>query len=267
MRKLSKLQIANIVALVLTLIMNGLSQTSLFPNTVGDLGESRAIFFLPAGYVFAIWGVIYTGLTAYVIYQARPSKNDSGVVNRIGWWFVASSVANITWLFLFLFDLVWLSLVAMLGILFVLITIYVNLGIGTRPVTRAEKWLVHVPFSTYLGWISVATIANVSTALYTSGFVTSFVGINADIWASVMMAIAAVLAFIMLYLRRDVAYALVIVWATYGINARPFDTNLYEVLSNLNAGLVNTVALSVAVIVGVAAVARLGFDLQQRFQN
>ncbi len=70
MKKISSLQIINIVALVLTLIMNGLSQSDIFPNTVGELGESRAIFFLPAGYVFAIWGLIYTGLIAYVIYPS-----------------------------------------------------------------------------------------------------------------------------------------------------------------------------------------------------
>lgn len=260
MKKISSLQIINIVALVLTLIMNGLSQSDIFPNTVGELGESRAIFFLPAGYVFAIWGLIYTGLIAYVIYQARPSERDGQVMQSIGWWFVVSCAANIIWLVLFLYDLVWLSTVAMLALLISLLMIYIRLGIGTKSVSLAEKWAVHIPFSIYLGWISVATIANFSTALYTSGAVTSFIGINADIWASIMLIVAAVLAFAMLYFRRDIAYALVIVWASYGINARPFDTDLYDVLANLNASLVNTISLGIAISVGIGAIIALGYS-------
>ncbi|GAB5491230.1 MAG: hypothetical protein Phog2KO_14450 [Phototrophicaceae bacterium] len=263
MKKVSALQIINVLALIATLVMNGLSQTDLFPNTVGDLGESRAIFFLPAGYVFAIWGVIYTGLIAYSIYQARPSERNGDVVNSIGWWFVASCIANIAWLALFLYDLVWLSTIAMIAIIIPLIIIYTRLGIGVKSVSLAEKWAVHIPFSIYLGWVSVATVANFSTALYTSGYVTSFAGINADIWASIMLVVAGVLALTMLYFRRDVAYALVIVWASYGINARPFDTDLYSILSNLDAGLVDTMALSIAIIVAIASVITLGFALMQ----
>lgn len=258
MKKVSALQVINIVALVVTLVMNGLAQSDLFPNTVGDLGESRAVFFLPAGYVFGIWGVIYTGLLAYVIYQAFPSRKDGEVVNNIGWWFVISCVANVSWLILFLFDQVWLSTVAMLAILGALLMIYTRLGIGEREVSMAEKWAVHIPFSIYLGWISVATVANFTTALFVSGFDTSMLGITADIWASIMIVVASVLAFAMLYFRRDIAYALVVVWASYGINARPFDTDLYQLLSAQNASLVNTTALAIAVIVGIAALARFG---------
>jgi len=245
------------------LVMNGLAQSDLFPNTVGELGESRAVFFLPAGYVFAIWGVIYTGLLAYIIYQARPSQKEDGVNQAIGWWFVLSCIANISWLVLFLYDLVWLSTVAMLVILGALLMIYIRLGIGTRTVSLAEKWAVHIPFSVYLGWISVATVANFSTALFVSGFDTSFVGLTADTWASIMMVVAAVLAVSMLYFRGDIAYALVIVWATYGINARPFDTELYSILSAQNAALVNSTALAIAVIVGIAAVASFGLSFRK----
>ncbi len=264
MKKVSMLQMLNLIALILTLVMNALSQSDIFPNTVGDLGESRAIFFLPAGFVFAIWGVIYTGLIAYTIYQVRPSQKDGTVVESIGWWFVVSCAANIIWLVLFLFDLVWLSTIAMIVILVSLLMIYTRLGIGTKPVSLAEKWAVHIPFSIYLGWISVATVANFSTALYEIGAVTSFIGINADIWASVMMIVAAGLAFGMLYFRRDIAYALVVVWATYGINARPFDTDLFSVLSSLDANVVNMTAISVAIIVGVAAIVAFAMSFRNQ---
>lgn len=255
MKRLTLLQIGNIVALVLVLIMNGLSQApDLFPNTVGQLGESRAIFFLPAGYVFSIWGVIYIGLIGFAIYQVRRVGVENEVPQRVGPWFIISSIGNITWLVLFLYDQVWLSTVAMLVILFSLIMIYLRLGIGRRAVGWQERWAVHIPFSIYLGWISVATVANFSAALYVSDQVTTFLGINADIWAVVMMAVAGVLAAAMLLTRRDIAYALVVVWALVGINVRPFDTDVFSILAGLDINLVNSAALVVAGVIGVGVV-------------
>ncbi|MGB1287076.1 MAG: tryptophan-rich sensory protein [Aggregatilineales bacterium] len=251
-------QIASALALLITLIMNGVSQSpDLFPQTIGDLGESRAIFFLPAGYVFSIWGIIYTGLIGFAIYQVRNISIEKGIHERIGVWFVLSCIANVTWLILFLSNEVWLSTIAMLVILVSLIMIYRNLGIGVREIDWQERWAVHIPFSIYLGWISVATVANFSTGLYESGFVTEFVGLNADIWAVAMMVVAGILALGFLVFRRDIAYALVIVWALVGIYARPFDTEIYELLAALNSDLVNTGALVVAGLVALVIVVRI----------
>lgn len=263
MSNVNTLRGANLVAIIATLIMNSLSNSGIFPNTVGDLGESRAIFFLPDGYVFAIWGVIYTLLIGFVIYQFRPVAAENGTVERVGWWFVISCIGNVTWLVLFLFNQVWLSTIAMLVILGALLMIYNRLQIGQRRVGWQQNWASFVPFSIYLGWISVATIANFSTALYETDFVQSFAGINAAVWAVLMIAVAAGLAITMLVMRRDVAYALVIVWASVGIYARPFDTELYAVLADLNASLVNSGALVAAVIVAVAALIVRGLQFQQ----
>lgn len=263
LKKISVLQIANVVALVVTLIMNVVAQSSLVPNTVGALGESRAIFFLPAGYVFAIWGLIYTGLIIYAIYQVRPSETNADVVRLISWWFVLSCIANISWLLLFVYDLVELSTIAMLVLLLSLIMIYIRLRIGLVPVTSGEKWAVHLPFSIYLGWVSVATISNFAATFYALGSDTTLLYISADFWAVVMLIVAAALAFMMLYFRGDIAYALVIVWATYGIYARPFDTDLYSRLSSQNITLVNTTALTVAIIIGIAALARFAHAFRQ----
>jgi hypothetical protein len=253
--RISGLQIANIAAYIVTLMVNFLSQSasalgvSLFPTTIAALGESRAIFFLPAGYVFAIWGVIYLGLGAYVIYQGRPSQRQNPIIGKIGWWFVLSSIGNVTWLILFLNNQVALSTVAMLVILVSLLAIYLRLGIGRAAVSRGERWAVHVPFSIYLGWITVATVANISAMLYDAGNVTAFLGISADVWAVIMMSIAAVIALAMVFTRGDAAFALVVVWALLGIYARPFNTPVFEALSALNAGLVDGAALLLAVAI------------------
>lgn len=258
------LQVLNLVALIATLIMNFVSQSDLVPNTVGQLGESRAIFFLPAGYVFAIWGVIYIGLIGFVIYQMRPVAVEHGVVDRVGIWFIVSSIANSVWVILFVYNYVWVSTVVIVILLLSLIMIYRNLGIGVRVVDWQEQWAAHIPFSVYLGWVSVATVANIAAALYENGAQMSFLGINADLWAAIMMAVAAVLAFGMLYFRRDLAYALVVVWAVVGIYARPFDTEVFQMVSELNAGLVNTAALAVAVVVGIGVVGSALLQLQRR---
>lgn len=265
-KNLTILIISNIVAIVVTIIMNGLSNSGIFPNTVGDLGNSRAIFFLPASYVFSIWGVIYTGVIGFTIYQARPVARENGVVERVGWWFVISCIANVSWLVLFLLDLVWASTVAMLVILFALVMIYKRLEIGLRKVDWQELWAAHIPFSVYLGWISVATVANFSTALYEVDQVTSFLGLSADLWAIAMMSVAGVLGAAFLFFRRDIAYALVIVWALVGINARPFEGDVFEILTTLNVELVNTTALAVTAVVAVGILARTGVQLQRRVQ-
>lgn len=258
------LQVLNLVVLVATLIMNGISQSDLVPNTVGQLGESRAIFFLPAGYVFAIWGVIYIGLIGFVIYQFRPVAVEKGVVDRVGIWFIVSSIANSVWVILFVYDLIWISTAVIVILLLSLIMVYRNLGIGMREIDWQERWAVHVPFSIYLGWVSVATVANFAAALYESGADVSLLGINADVWTVIMLAVAAVLAFAMLYFRRDLAYALVVVWAVVGIYVRPFDTEVFDILASLNVGLVNTAALAVAVIVAVGVAGSAFMQLQRR---
>ncbi|MCB9459760.1 MAG: tryptophan-rich sensory protein [Anaerolineaceae bacterium] len=271
MRSLNALKIANVVAYILTLFMNFLSQTAsrlgldIFQYTVAELGESRAIFFLPAGYVFAIWGVIYLGLAAFLVYQYRGQHGDE-VVEKIGWWFVLSCVGNITWLYLFLNDQIAISTIAILLILISLIAIYLRLGIG-RAVSRALKWAVHIPFSIYLGWVSVATVANIAAALYAAGNEMMLFGIAADVWTVIMMAIAAVLGLLMLYLRGDIAYALVIVWALVGIYVRPFDTPLFaDLAANMNPDLVNIGAVVAAVVI-VAAIAIYWLTIASRSQQ
>lgn len=259
------LQILNVVAFIATLIVNFLSQQAialgvkLFPNSVGDLGESRAIFFLPAGYVFAIWGIIYLGLLAFVVYQARPSQRDNPIITDIGYWFVLSSLGNIAWLFLFINLFTAASTGAMLLLLFSLVMIYLNLDIGRTRVSRAEKWAVHIPFSIYLGWITVATVSNVAAALYEAGYVTGFLGIGADIWTVIMMGIAVVITLVMIFQRGDIAYALVVMFALMGIYARPFDTPTFQIVSSLNAGLVDTAALVLSIVVAAGILVYLLF--------
>ncbi len=272
MNRFSTLQLANIGAFIVTLVINFFSQSAsafgleLFPNTVAELGESRAIFFLPAGYVFAIWGIIYLGMAAFIVYQGRPSQRENPLIARVGWWFVLSCVGNSVWLILFLNNQVVASTAAILLLFVSLLAIYLRVGIGRTAVNSTVRWSVHIPFSIYLGWVSVATVANIAAALYVSGSVTSFAGITADVWAVILMLIATGLALAMLFTRNDIAYALVIVWAVLGIYVRPFDTAVFEALAALNAGIVNAAAIILPVLILGAIGAFIALSQRRRSQ-
>ena len=175
----------NIIAVALPL--NGL-------NT-GEISDRFDIFFVPAGYVFSIWSLIYIGLIAYAIYQALPGQKENPRLRSMGYLFVFSCLANIIWLFLWHYEVFLFTLVAMLALLLSLIAIYLRLDIGRGQVSTGEKWFVHIPFSIYLGWISVATIANATQLLYYLGW--SGWGISPEIWAVIMLAAGVIISAVM----------------------------------------------------------------------
>jgi hypothetical protein len=128
------------------------------------------VYFVPAGYVFSIWGVIYLLLIAFVVYQALPSQRENPLLRRIGYWFALTCAANSLWIFAWHWLIFPLTLVLMLILLCALINIYLITRRERENISRAETWLVQLPFSIYLGWISVATIANMTDFLYDAGW-------------------------------------------------------------------------------------------------
>jgi hypothetical protein len=169
----------------------------------------------PAGYVFSIWGIIYVLLGVFVVFQALPSQKEKEYTKKIGWLFVLSSIINIAWLFLWQYEFLSVSVVLMFLLLATLILIYLRLGIGKSPVTLREKLATQVPFSVYLGWITIASIADVSVTLVSVNW-TGF-GISLEIWAILIVIVALLIALLVVTTRKDIAYGLVIVWALVGI--------------------------------------------------
>jgi hypothetical protein len=214
------LQVANIVAFLAMIVVNTLATTvGLFGWQTGALSDVIPNLFVPAGLTFSVWGVLYLLVLLFTVYQARglfsPSRPAPETLGRVGWLFVLSSAANIAWLLLWHARLVGLSMVPMLVLLVTLIAIHVRLGTGrTRP-TGTERWFFRVPFSAYLGWITVATVANATAALVTAGW--NGFGLAPEVWAVAMVVVAALVTLVMLLTRRDAAYGLVIVWALAGI--------------------------------------------------
>lgn len=240
---MKKWQIINIVALVATLAVNGLANyLPLNGQTTGEISDSIPTLFTPAGYVFSIWGLIYLGLAVFVWYQAVPARRETDLLVRIGPWFALSCALNTVWVLLWHWELFALTEVVMVGLLVSLIAVYLRLGIGRREASTSEKWLVHAPFSTYLGWISVATIANTSVLLYTlkwNGW-----GIPVEVWTILVIIVAAGLGIVMALLRGEIAYPLVIVWAAIGIVVARQDIPAVAI----TAGICATVVVIVLVL-------------------
>jgi len=209
----------NLLGFAATLVLNALANIlPLNGKQTGELSDSYPNLFVPAGLTFSIWGVIYLLLTAFIVYQlvcvVRGSR-DRGFLDRIGPLFLISSVANSLWIVAWHWQLVPLSLLLMLVLLGSLIAMYLRLEIGRGDKERARKLLVELPFSVYLGWITVATIANTTALLVDAGW--GGLGLSEVFWAVLVIIAALVITALMLYTRGDVAYALVVLWALLGI--------------------------------------------------
>ncbi len=220
-------QISVVIAFALTLVFNGMATTgALGGRPTADISNSYAVYFVPANLTFSIWGVIYLGLAAFVMYQALPAQRNNPYASKIGWLFVLSSVANAGWLAFFQTEQFLASVPVMLVLLGLLIAIYLRLDVGKPGVSRAMQWTMQIPFSIYLGWITVATIANIAQTLFAAGYESLF-GIDGAAWAAIMLVAGTLIASLVIYRGRgNVAYGLTILWAFVGIVIKQSDTAL-----------------------------------------
>ncbi|WP_408954344.1 hypothetical protein [Natroniella sp. ANB-PHB2] len=214
------LQILNILSFVLVIFINALANIlPLNDYTTGEVAQLYPNLFTPAPITFSIWGLIYLLLASFTLYQARGllSIPDPQVdfLDKIGYLFFISSLANASWIFAWHYLKIGLSFLIMFVLLISLILIYNQLEIGLRRVSRAEKLFVHLPFSIYTGWITVATLANLTTLLVDLNFYDTI--IPAVPWTIGMIAIAVIVGSYIYIKRRDLYYNLVIVWALLGV--------------------------------------------------
>jgi len=225
MSKDSLRQTANVLSVVLALAVNILaSALPLNGQNTGEISDRFQVYFVPAGYVFAIWGIIYIGWIAFAIHQFLPAQKENPRLRNLGYLFALSGVFNAAWLFCWHYNLFGLSVLVMLTLLGLLIASYLKLNIGRTTVSTTEKWNVDVPFSIYLGWITVAAVANITDWLYSvnwNGF-----GIAPESWAVIMLVVASLVGLVMGITRRDASYLLVLVWSFIGIAQKQSDIAL-----------------------------------------
>ncbi len=237
-------QTANVVAVIAALIVNMLANTlPLNGVTTGQVSDSYPNLFTPPGYVFSIWGVIYALAIVFMIYQARRSQRGEAYLTQIGFVYLVGAVANMSWLFIFHYSygvpqLFVVSLIPMAVLLLCLLLIYQRIGIGKREVPRNQKLAVHLSISVYLGWISLAIIANIASAL--NVLIPGIPEPTQALWTALVVVVALVISVLMVLTRRDFVFGLVVIWASIGI-----------ALNRIAIPLIFTTSIAAAVIVAI----------------
>ena len=210
----------NLVGFLAVVIINYLATTLPLNNKgTGELSDQYPNLFVPSGLTFSIWGAIYILLAIFVIYQLitafKASPGEGSFIEKIGIIFFVSCIFNIGWIFAWHYEIVWLSLVLMLCLFGSLLAIYLRLNIGKSVENNKVKGMIHIPFSVYLGWITIATIANVTALLVDLGW--NRFGLSEQFWAVLVIAVGTIIGLAMLFLRNDIFYNLVVLWAFLGI--------------------------------------------------
>jgi hypothetical protein len=196
----------NLLGLVGVIAINALANILPINDiTTGEVSAQYENYFTPAGIIFAIWSMIYLSLLAFVIYQFFPNSRDrnTGITNKLGSLFLINCAANISWMFAWHYSVFELTLLFMLLLLVTLVRINLNI--------EENSWWVRFPFQLYLGWICVATIANMAVYL-------TYLGWKGEMYTGIiMMTIAAALALFLTLKKYWIWSSLAIAWGLFGI--------------------------------------------------
>ena len=209
----------NVAVLVVVLAANAAAGSgALSGDSIGVIANRYPNYFLPASWVFGIWGLIYLLLAAFTVFQALPGAAATRAVRSLGWRWAASGVLNVGWIAAFAFARFGLAMVIMLALLVTLVQIVERLHAEADANTMGEALCVRLPFGLYLSWISVAVIAN--TFQYAHVVQWKGFGVPEVTWSVIMMVVATVLGWAMVVHRGIWTFPPTVAWAIYGIGAR-----------------------------------------------
>lgn len=231
------------IGVFVTIVVNMLAVLlPLNGKSTASISDQFDVFFVPANYVFSIWSLIYIGLIGFTIYQFKLKSNEYKVIKEIAPAVILTGVFNSLWLFMWHYEYFAWTLPLMLSLLVSLIFIVTKLQkVKSADKPRFFDLLIKMPFSLYIGWITVATVANATDILFLlnwNGF-----GLAPQLWSAIMILIAGVLGLLAIKKNSDFAYASVIVWAVAGIAVK-FS----------NESLITTAAIVVACLLLISAV-------------
>ncbi|MFA6080621.1 MAG: hypothetical protein WC753_04060 [Candidatus Gracilibacteria bacterium] len=239
----------NLVAYIVMIVVNTLAIIiPLGGMTTGELSDKYDSLFTPIAFTFSIWSIIYTLLLIFVIVGIinlirGKNKKNTLTNQRINWLFGLTCLFNGGWMLAWQYQYVGLSVIIMLGFLVTLIRLYTEIRKNTNHLNAADTYITLPTFSIYLGWISVATIANISAWLISVQW--GAWGISPVTWTIIMIIIATLLGLIMLAKNRDVFFTLVILWALYGIMSKRISVDPV-----VFASIITTTQVCMAFLVG-----------------
>lgn len=238
------------IGVVLTyLLMLGVnSLANILPingQTTGGVSDAYPNLFAPAGVTFSIWGLIYLLLGAYTVYQLDVYKKNvgtktEGLLKKVGILFIVSSVANAAWIFSWHYHQIPLSMILMALILICLIL--ANREIKKVPLGDKEILFIALPFSIYFGWITVATIANMTTLLVSVGW--DGFGLSEGTWTIILLIVGTLIGISTMFVHKDMPYGFVLVWAYLGIFLKHTDENIF---AGEYPGIINTTLTCIGV--------------------
>lgn len=197
--------------LVMNVLATNLPLNGLATNDISDRYDT---LFVPIGFTFSIWGVIYLLLTVYTVVQLR---SDNSLIQSITSWFIASNLLNGFWIIAWHYEQLWLSALIIAMLLGTLIRI--NQHTTKQRTDTSSTLSIRIPFAVYFGWVTVATVANISALLVQLGFEDGF-GLSAEGWTIVILIVAVLIGSTTALVNSSPTYALVLVWAFWGIYSR-----------------------------------------------
>lgn len=232
------LMVGNTITYLFMIVINFLANyLPINGVTTGEISEYYQNIFTPAGFTFAIWGIIYLLLLLLIVFLFRGllRKNERiiQIIHKISGYLMISSLLNGAWIFSWHYDRIFLSLVIMLALLVSLIQL--NRSFNILPESGG---IYRIPVSVYLSWITVATLANITVFAVSREW--GQLGLPDEFWFVVLLLIVVIIAAVMILKQRDIAYGLVILWALGGIFVARFSVGnglTFPAVITLIAGL------------------------------
>lgn len=204
-----------LAAVVLLIVLNFLSTSIPFGGqTVAEVSEKYPSLITPAGYAFAIWGLIYLTMAIFAVFQLNKGKKIR-LFRIIFPYFLLNVISNVLWLVAFQHELIGVSVLIMAVTLGSLIVIFKYFYRLKGSLSTTHRYFFQVPFSLYFGWITIASIVNV--AAFLSSLEIGFLNASAPLFAMIMLIIGTALGLYVLLSRNDYIYISVLIWAYVAI--------------------------------------------------
>ncbi|RBL90783.1 hypothetical protein [Chitinophaga flava] len=242
----------NTLAFIIMLAANALAW--LLPingKKIKEVSDEYPTLFTPPSFTFYIWGLIYLSLLCFIVYQlwlafsGKQPRLLAHVMSCLKEWFLISCVTNTTWIFAWHYELIPVTVGLILILLATLFIIHINFGIAREPAPLPEKLFVYFPLSLYLGWVNIATLANISTMLTYTGWAGGS-GFQVG-WTVSMISLGTLISIFMVLRRNNIIHALVAVWAFYGILIKRGATGMMEQQPIIHACIIAIGIIAIAI--------------------
>ena len=228
------------------LVMNVLATTlPLNGQATDQISDRYDTLFAPIGFTFAIWGVIYLLLGVYTVVQLVA---DNAVIRSITPWFIASNLLNGIWIVAWHYEQLWVAAIIIVALLWTLI--FINKHTTAARTTVGSTLAIRVPFAVYFGWVTVATVANISALLVQFGLAEGFL-LSAEAWTITILVVAVGIGSTTAIVNSSPTYALVLVWAFWGILSRHLSATEWD-------SAYPSIILTVQILLPVLALVTLG---------